>query len=560
MASPTLRLIGTILLCTGLGLFAMGCRDTEPPGEEPKTTLTNRYGGVYRYALSSEPRTLDPALVRGIYALSEIHQVFDGLVQFDADLNVIPSVAESWKASHDGLIWTFKIRPGVTFHNGREVTAEDFVYSFTRLMHPKTGSPHAWLFELVHGAKPFLQGETESIDGLRALDNYTLQITLSQPYVPFIRMLVVVFAKVVPREEVERLGDQFGRQPIGTGPFRFIDWKAGKEIRLQANEAYFEGRPFLDQLRYRLFLGKDQQEILPAFERGELEDAPIPISITESERQRLVGNSRYRFLRKPILATLFLLFNISDGPLSNPKLRRAINLAINRERLHNTIWQSRYVQARGMIPPGIPGYNPDLPGYPHDPAQARQLLADAGYPEGKGLPPIELWSSMILTPTALAEREAIRTDLQQIGLTVELHSDKSWQDFETRMLRKQPNAMYRYAWYADFPDPDNFLFVLFHSQGAHNNTNYNNPQVDRLLEEARSERDELQRLELYRKAEQLIMEDAPMVNLVHYTFERLFQSYVRGIELNALGRPYIPLKKIWLDTTHPNGSKTATSE
>ncbi len=561
MASRNFRRIGRILLCAGLYVFAVACRDVEPSGKEQKMTATKTYGGVYRYALGHEPITLDPALIRGIFALSVVQHVFDGLVQFDADLNVVPSIAHFWKASHDGRIWTFNIRPGVTFHHGREVMAEDFVYSFTRLMHPKTGSPHAGFFEMVQGAKPFIRGEIERIDGLRALDTYTLQIILSQPYAPFIRMLGMAQAKVVPREEVSRLGARFGLQPIGTGPFRFDQWAAGKEIVLEANATYLEGRPFLDQLRYRFFLGTDRQTILPAFQQGALEDTGIPLSLSLPKRQQLIRDARYRFFRKPILATLFLLFNTRESPLSHPQVRRAINLAINHERINRTIRQNRHVQARSVFPPGVRGHNPNLSGYSYDPARARQLLAAAGYPDGKGLPPIALWSSSMTsgTPTVVAEHEAIQDDLQHIGITVELHNAKSWKNFKTNILGKRPRAMYRYAWYADFPDPDNFLFVLFHSKGADNHANYSNPQVDWLLEQARSERDDLQRVGLYRKAEKLIVEEAPIVNLVHYTFERLFQSYVKGIELNALGRPYIPLKKIWLDTSHRALSNRATS-
>jgi peptide/nickel transport system substrate-binding protein/oligopeptide transport system substrate-binding protein len=482
-------------------------------------------------------------------------QVFDGLVQFDADLNVIPSIANAWSASYDGITWTFHLRKGVKFHNGREVTANDFVYSFTRLLDPRTRSPRAWLLEHVQGAREFLAGEAGRVEGLRALDNYTLQITLSQPYAPFITLLGMAQAKVVPREEIERLGPQFGRQPIGTGPFCFVNWVVGEAITLQANEEYFEGRPFLDRLHYRVFLALDLQASLEAFEAGHIEDTKIPVP----DRQRLINNPRYNFFRKPILATLFLWVNARDAPLSNPKVRQAINYAINRGAMSSTIRQSRFVQARGILPPGMPGYNPDLPGYEHNLRRASQFLAEAGYPEGKGLPTLELWSSVV-SPEARAEHAAVKRDLRQIGITVELYTAESWTHFKAEILGKRPHAMYRFAWYADFPDPDNFLFPLFHSQSANNYANYSNPEVDQLLEQAQREIDELKRLQLYRQAEVLIMADAPTVNLVYYTFEHLFQPYVKGVELNALGERHIPMKKIWLDKAHHAFPKTAQAE
>jgi peptide/nickel transport system substrate-binding protein/oligopeptide transport system substrate-binding protein len=469
-------------------------------------------------------------------------QVFDGLVQFDANLNVVPCIAKSWKASYDGLVWTFDLRQGVKFHHGREVSADDFVYTFTRFLHPRTASPRAWLFERVQGAQAFLAGTAERVEGLQALDTYTLQITLSQPYAPFISILGMVQAQVVPREEVERLESAFGRQPVGTGPFRFVNWVAGEQITLEANEEYFEGRPFLDHLHYRIIT--DHQRAMAEFEQGTLEDIVVPDHLPTP----LKSDRHFNFIRKPILATLLLWLEMRDGPLSNHKVRQAINYAINHEAINSTIWQNRFEQAHGILPLGMPGYNPDLGGYPYNLARARQLLVEAGHPEGKDLPPLELWTSVTSAPV-LQEHEAIKRDLEGLGLKVELFTAQSWQYYKTAVLGKRPGAMYRYVWFADFPDPDNFLFSLFHSQSPSNYGHYSNPAVDRLLEQARIEGDYLKRIELYRQTEMLIMADAPVVNMVYYTYEVLLQSYVQGMELNPLGGRYIPMKKIWLDAT-----------
>ena len=532
-------------LCNGFMALAVGCKDKEQPtqSQDKPPTPIQRYGGIYHKPLDLEPLTLDPAFLTDVYAAPVAQQVFDGLVQFDANLNVVPCIAKSWKASYDGLVWTFHLRQGVKFHHGREVSADDFVYTFTRLLHPRTASPRAWLFERVQGAKAFLAETAERVEGLQALDAYTLQITLSQPYAPFISILGMVQAQVVPREEVERLGAAFGRQPVGTGPFRFVNWVAGEQITLEANAGYFEGRPFLDHLRYRIIT--DRQRAMAEFEQGTLEDTAV---LPSHQPTLLRDDARFKFFRKPLLATLFLWLETRSGPLNNHKVRQAINYAINREAINSTIRQNRFVQARGILPLGMPGYNPELEGYPYDFARARQLLADAGHPEGKDLPPLELWTSVTST-TALQEHEAIKRDLEHLGLKVELFTADSWQHYKTAVLGKRPGAMYRSVWYADFPDPDNFLFSLFHSQSANNYANYSNPAVDRLLEQARSEGDYLQRIQLYRQAEALIMADAPVVNLVYYTFETLFQPYVQGVELSALGERYIPMKKIWLDAT-----------
>jgi peptide/nickel transport system substrate-binding protein/oligopeptide transport system substrate-binding protein len=470
--------------------------------------------------------------------------VFNGLVQFDANLNVVPCIAKSWEASRDGLVWTFHLRQGVKFHNGREVQADDFVYSFLRILDPRTASPRAWLFERVRGAQKFRAGAAESVEGLQALDAYTLQITLSQPYAPFINLLGMAQAQVLPREEVKRLGAEFGRRPIGTGPFRFVHWTAGEEITLEANEAYYTGRPFLDRLHYRIM--PDHQTILAEFEKGALED----VDLTSQEGTPLSSDPRFRFVRKPLLTTIFLWLDMHHSPLNNSKVRQAINHAINRGAIISGIRQNRHVPARGILPLGMPGSNPDLAEYTYDPTRARQLLAEAGYPDGKNLPPLELWTSAKGT-AVLQEHEMIKRDLERLGMRIELYTAENWKQYKTAVLGKRPGAMYRYSWFADFPDPDNFLFPLFHSQSPDNYANYSNPAVDRLLEQARSESDYLKRIQLYRQGEELIMADAPVVNLMYYTLETLFQPYVQGIELNALGERYIPMEKIWLDAAPP---------
>src|SRR5262245_9970286 len=300
MSVPRRRVL--TYLCNGFMALAMGCKDKEQSaqGQDKRHASIPRYGGIYHKRLGLEPLTLDPAFLKDIYAVAVAQQVFDGLVQFDTNLNVIPCIAKSWQASYDGLVWTFYLRQGVKFHHGREVSANDFVYTFTRVLHPRNGSPKAWLFERVQGAKEFFAGTAEQVEGLQALDPYTLQITLSQPYAPFISILGMVQAQVVPREEVERLGAAFGRQPVGTGPFRFVNWVAGEKITLEANEEYFGGRPFLDHLHYRIIT--DRQRAMAEFEQGILEDTVLP----NHQPTPLRSDPRFKFFRKPLLATLFL--------------------------------------------------------------------------------------------------------------------------------------------------------------------------------------------------------------------------------------------------------------
>jgi peptide/nickel transport system substrate-binding protein/oligopeptide transport system substrate-binding protein len=232
-------------------------------------------------------------------------------------------------------------------------------------------------------------------------------------------------------------------------------------------------------------------------------------------------------------------------PLHDVRVRRALVQALPRDGLIDEIFQGRYVPARGILPPGTLGYNPALRGLPYDPEQARQLLGAAGYPGGRGMPPVEIWSSVRLSGV-LRELEEIRRHLAVVGVRADVRFETDWPTY-SRLLEEGRLPVFLYAWYADVPDPDNFLAKLFHSRSPRNFFRYANATVDELLARARAERDPGRRVELYRRAEQLILDDAPLIPMMHHTYERLFQPYVRSVEVNGLGDPYIPLRKIWLD-------------
>ncbi len=403
-------------------------------------------GGIYRRALFRLPESLDPAQATSAHAAAVMHQVFDGLVEFDGEQGVRPGLATFWRASKDGRVWTFQLRQGVRFHHGREMTAEDVVYSFTRLLDPKHHSPRYWIFTRVKGAEAFRAGEADHVSGFEILGPYLLRITLAESYAPFIHQLSIMAAKIVPRDEVLRLGDAFGRHPVGTGPFRLMAWDGGGDIRLQAHDAYFGQPPYLDQLLFRIFPKGALHDAFHAFQKGELEETKVP----SRERQRLLKEPGHYFVEKPLLATLFLLLDTQAGPLQDPKVRRAINYAIDRKAINTHIRKGRFRTAQGILPFGMPGYNFAMTGYPYDAERALRLLAEAGYPGGKGLRPLELWSNST-SETARAEHAAIKRALERVGLTVHVRTANSWSAYKRDVIGKRPGGMYRYAWYADFP-------------------------------------------------------------------------------------------------------------
>lgn len=511
-----------------------------PWAQDKGRAAVPRYGGAYRRPLANNPSTLDPHLITDTYGHTVAQQIFDGLVQYDGTLTIIPAIAESWKATRDGLMWTFFLRKGVKFHNGREVVADDVVYSFTRILDPKTNSKAAEIFLKVKGAKDFVEGRAKTVQGLRALDRYTVQIELGETAAPFVASLAIGYAKIVPREVVEELGPGFGLRPVGTGPFKFLRWKKDEEIVLEANKDYYAGRPFLDRLEYRIFPGHQRDAMLASFERGDLEDTDIPAS----ELARVQANGRYQFVRRQILGVRFFGFNTSEGSLANRMVRQAFNYAIDREAMARDINKNRYKPGHSFLPPGTYGYDPQFRPYPFDPQQARAILAKAGYPGGKGLPIFQMWSS-VKSADIEQEHEAIKKYLSEVGIRIEFQYNTNWPNFNAQVYEgKLP--IFRYGWVADVPEPDNFLYRLFHSQSRSNLTRYNSPRVDHLLDRARVEQVYLKRIELYREALRLIMEDAPVIPFNYYSYERVFQSYVQSIEVSALGDPYIPMRRIWL--------------
>jgi ABC-type transport system substrate-binding protein len=323
-------------------------------------------------------------------------------------------------------------------------------------------------------------------------------------------------------------------------PFRFVRWTRNKEIILEANPDHYNGRPLLDRLEYKVFPGILYEQMWKEFMQERLEDTPIPAK----ERNRVLSG-KYQYVRRPMFSLRFYGLNTKRPPFNDRRVRQAVHYAFNKTDVVERIHQNRFTLAKGILPPGTLGYNPNLSSLIYDPGRSKKLLEEAGFPNGKGLPPITFWSSAKFDDLVL-EHQQFKKNLSEIGINLEITYNTDWPSF-SQMLREGKAQIFQYAWYADIPDPDNFLFKLFHSQSPRNYFLYTNPLVDSLLIQARISRDQQRRVDLYRQAEQLIVEDVPVIPVIHHTYERVFQPYVRSIEVNGLGDPYIPMNKIWLD-------------
>jgi ABC-type transport system substrate-binding protein len=323
-------------------------------------------------------------------------------------------------------------------------------------------------------------------------------------------------------------------------PFRFVKWERGHEIRLDANTDYFAGAPRLARLVYRIFPGAPFDRMYEEFQRGHLEDTPPPVA----DYRRAVTAAGDGYVKRPQLSVRFYGFNTRVKPLTDRHVRQAFSHAIDRATILEEAFFGRHVLARGILPPGTQGYNPKVAGYAYDARRARELLAQAGYPDGRGLGPIAIWSS-VRHHGIEREHALIRENLKAVGVQAEFHYQTDWPAFSRLLSERQP-PVFQYAWYADIPDPDNFLFKLFHSRSTGNFTGYANPGVDALLLRARNEPDIVRRVELYRRVEQTVLDDAAILPVWHYSYERIFQPYVRSVEVSGLGDAYIPFRKVWL--------------
>jgi oligopeptide transport system substrate-binding protein len=508
-----------------------------------------RQGGTYRYTLGpSDPPSLDPVHITDTVSHAVASELFDGLVTLNRDLKIRPAIARQWDISRDGRTYTFDLRAGVRFHNGRLVTAEDFRYSFERLLHPDTRSERTWILEKLQGARDFMAGKTPTVVGIKVLGPRKLQLTLEHPFAPFLALLAYPAASVVPQEAVARWGRQFSTHPIGTGPFRFREWLHDDRVILEANADYFQGPPYLDRIVFRVI--PDEMARFQEFKAGNLEHTDIPTGFFRVVK----GDPSLRgmLVSRPSLGINAIQFNLEKPPFrGNRPLRQAFNYSVNKEAIATVILEGRVSPARSVLPPGIFAYNPKLQGYPHNKDKARQLLAQAGYENGRGLPPLTLYYNTGLVNRQIAE--FVQGAFREVGVTIALR-ELDWPAY-LNLVDRGDASLFRLGWLADYPDPENFLTVLFHSRNMGSKGNlsrYANPRVDALLDRADATLDPAERTRFYREAEQMILDDAPWLFLHYYSTDVLIQPWVKGLreQISVMDRAptlgMIQMQKVWL--------------
>lgn len=529
-------------LCILITLCCLvGCRQTDGTAEK-KTS--------FRYNQHNPVTSLDPAFARTQNNVWVVDCLFNGLVQLDDSLLVKPCIAKSWSISPDGLTYLFQLRQDVFFHDdksfpdgkGRKVTATDVVYSFQRLIDDNWPKPGSWIFK----------DRIAEDSAFTAVNDSVFRLRLKTPFQPMLQILTMQYASIVPREACDYYGRDFRRHPVGTGPFRFKIWAENQGLVVVRNEKYFEKDekgtplPYLDAVRTSFIT--DRKTAFLEFKQGKLdyffglESSYINDLLTSEGSLQPALLERFIFLKNPYLNSEYLgirMDSSSASPLQQKKIRQALNFGIDRAQMLRLLRNGVGRPATsGFVPFGLPSFNDqEVPGYRYDPARAAQLLAEAGYPRGRGLAPITL----LCNADYLDLCTFLTRQWEDLGFRIRIELT------ETALLRERMRngqaPFFRASWIADYPDAESFLTCFYSKNTAPPNyTHFSNARFDRLYEVALGETDTEKRFELYRALDKILVEEAPVVFLFYDETAQFATRQVQGLSGNAIN--LLSLKRV----------------
>ena len=529
-----------IFILIALLIFAVaaiglsGCTRKGPA----RQVAAQKSGGTLNFFLGN-PVSIDPAHAQEGEGLQVVKQVFDGLIDYNPKtLAVEPAIAERWRSNKAGDVWTFWIREGARFHNGRRLRASDFVYSWNRVAAKKTASPVAYLLAPIKGFDAVQSGKKKTLSGVSSSGRYKLRVKLNYPFADFPKVLGHPVFSPVPKEEIEKNAEGFAEKPIGNGPFMMSGpWKQEQEIQLTRFKRHYGDKPFLDNVNFKIT--KDEQTAFLQFQGGALDYSPIP-----SGQVKQVGAQmgKLALIGQPQLVLQFYGFNLRSAPFKdNPELRRAINYAVNRSVIAEKIYEGTHVKAGGIVPPGIDKfYQEPEHTYVYSKKKAAKLLKAAGHPRGRGLGTIKL-----VYPAGRGHEgpaQVFQENLRELGVKVSIRG-LGFGAFINAM-RSGKMSMFAASWQGDYPSRDTFLYSLFHSKSGDNMLGFADKEVDKLLIEARQSLDSKKRRQLYQKAEEKILAQAPIVPITFAGTRIVLSANVNGFQRTALDDT--PLNLIWL--------------
>ena len=484
---------------------------------------------------TDNPAENDPATSHGS---ADFTYVFSGLVSYDTKLNIKPDLAQSWDISSDGLVYTFHLQPAAVFHNLRPVTANDVVYSWERAASPKTDSDTVLTYlGDIQGIKEMHEGTAEHISGLKVIDDHTLEVTLEEPVPYFLLKLTYPTGYIVDKENVEKSKTWY-RVPNGTGPFRLIRWDARKAIHFERFEQFYGEKPRLKAMLILLYQGTSMQ----LYEQGNIDYTYIGYDDlvrfkdpAEPMHNQLQSNTN--------MCTGYVTFDVSQPPFDDVKVRQAFSMAVDKEKYVNVIMENGALPAKGLYPPALPGYNKNTPGLEFNPEKARALIKESKYGDGE-MPPIIF--SLSGYGSSVSEGVSALAQMWKENLGISITVQNIDPEYYQEVLDSGKHGqLISEGWCADYPDPENFADVLFHTGNAMNQGNYSNPDLDTILEEARVEKDPVKRIEMYQQAEKIIINDSPVIFLTHSNSYVLVKPYLQGF----VGTPIdVPLERyLWID-------------
>ena len=510
---------------------------------------------AFKYNEMGAVTSLDPAAARYFENIWVVGQLYNGLVELTDSLTVRPAFAKSWDISTDGLTYTFHLHNGVYFHDnkcfeatngkGRQAVASDFVYTFNRLLDPK-----------ISGATSLLSFVQEG-NGFQAANDTTFVIHLKKSFMPFLGILTMKFFSVIPHEAVEMYGDDFRRNPVGTGPFQFKMWEEGAKLVLLKNPNYFEREgndrlPYLDAVA--VSFTKDRETSFLNFLKGELDMVSGIDAINTDQVLTTDGKLKEEFEKsmvlqaRPFLKTDYLGFLLDENvaiakasPFQKKAIRQAINYGFDRKKMVAYLRRNLGTPANaGFIPKGLPAYDETkVKGYDYDPDKVKKLLKDAGYPGGQGLPEITLAAAEQYLELA----EYIQAQLGEFGIKLKIDVQKP--SVLNEAIANSKVNFFRKSWIADYPDEENFL-ALFYSKNwapaGFNFTHYVNPEFDKLFELAQAELDHTKRNQYYQQMDQIVMNDSPIVPLYYDQAVRLVHTNISGLTSNPMNM--LSLKRV----------------
>ncbi len=500
------------LFVVGLGV-ALACGGADGAGDR-RTLIDSRD--------NYDPRSLDPALSTDVPTGRAVGYLFDGLTRFTPDAKLEPGLAERWEVSPDGMTYTFHLRRGVKFHDGQPLVARQVVRSWQRVLDPAVRGGRGWPLYPIRGARDYAEGRAQSIAGLSSANDSTIVVSLTEPFAIFPTLLAMPVTSIVP----DSTPASFGERPIGTGPWRFAEWKHDDYILFAKNAEYWGDAPKSDSLRARIIA--EPSTAVAEFESGNVDVLQIPQG--EGQQWQETEDRRRMLQSVPALQLIYIGINTTRGPLTDRRVRQALNHAVDVNTIINSLVSGRGKRAVGVIPPTLPGADTTRGAYPFDANRAKQLLAEAGHPNGIE---IDLWTPT--TPIYVRIAEAIQGYLNQAGFRAKIGQRESAAAREA--ARKGETDLILKDWYADYPDAENFLYPLLHgaNKGVGGNVSfYQNPEFDRIVSASRREQDAGRRAALYRQADSIAYNDAPMLYL--YFFNELYavQPWIRNFKIPTI--------------------------